>query len=389
MKLTRHVDVDGGLVLDLVDRIYASAMDPRRWPEFLRALATTVDGQLIAFIKVDKRRLQCALTICSGLDSVVETHCSECQSARDAWWQRQPDKARPGDVNTSAQIESDAELQRSQLCIGVVRHLGGHFGRTAAIFGSETHQVNLTILQASRGRDFTSREVNLMRALVPHLQQAMRIQYGLAAADLEFEAARIAFESLGLGLLIMSDESSIEYANPLAVDMLGSGDGLAIGARPGVAQDECAHRRVRELIRRCLTTRMGAGPNVGGTVSIGRPSGMRDWQVSVAPSRAALRAREGRGAKSLVLVVVHDPDRPIARAAEMTMASAFGLTDAEASFAALLADGRSVVDAADQLQISANTARSRLRKIYWKSGAGNLTELVQLARTLAALGEAE
>jgi DNA-binding CsgD family transcriptional regulator len=64
----------------------------------------------------------------------------------------------------------------------------------------------------------------------------------------------------------------------------------------------------------------------------------------------------------------------------------FGLTPAEALLATRLADGLSLDDAADALDIARNTARAHLRGVFAKTGATRQAELVRLVlRSVAAL----
>jgi DNA-binding CsgD family transcriptional regulator len=65
----------------------------------------------------------------------------------------------------------------------------------------------------------------------------------------------------------------------------------------------------------------------------------------------------------------------------------FDLTHAEASLALLLANGMTLDEAAEQLNIRRNTARAHLRSIFSKMGVTRQTELVRLVlNSVAQLG---
>ena len=59
------------------------------------------------------------------------------------------------------------------------------------------------------------------------------------------------------------------------------------------------------------------------------------------------------------------------------MRQLFDLTPAEAALALLLANGLSLDEAAEQLNIRRNTARAHLRMIFSKTGVTRQTELVR------------
>jgi pimeloyl-ACP methyl ester carboxylesterase/DNA-binding CsgD family transcriptional regulator len=89
-------------------------------------------------------------------------------------------------------------------------------------------------------------------------------------------------------------------------------------------------------------------------------------------------AREGR------LAVVFPAVETSALLAAALRAS-FGLTPAEARLAALLRDGASLAEAADELAVSVNTTRNQLRAIFEKMGLHRQADLVRALSQLAAL----
>ena len=85
-----------------------------------------------------------------------------------------------------------------------------------------------------------------------------------------------------------------------------------------------------------------------------------------------------------VCVVITDPDRstPFLK---MRLQSVYGLTEAEARLAALLADGERLRPAAAKLGITYGTCRARLADIFEKTQTRSQPELVALLlKTLAA-----
>lgn len=70
-------------------------------------------------------------------------------------------------------------------------------------------------------------------------------------------------------------------------------------------------------------------------------------------------------------------------APESLLQSGFNLTPAEAKLAARLATGASLDDVSNELQITKQTSRTHLKRIFAKLGIGRQSELVAL---LGALG---
>ena len=68
----------------------------------------------------------------------------------------------------------------------------------------------------------------------------------------------------------------------------------------------------------------------------------------------------------------------------------FGLTPAETALSIQLANGLSLEEAAEALNIRRNTARAHLRAIFSKTGVRRQTELVRIfLNSVAALGQGD
>lgn len=111
------------------------------------------------------------------------------------------------------------------------------------------------------------------------------------------------------------------------------------------------------------------------------------WQVAMAPLPAP---PPSRGVLSLlppnrmVLVLVTDLRLESQNAADFsTLSATFGLTPSEIAFCARLAQGESVTEAAEQLCITVETARTRLKTILQKTNTSRQGQLMLLLSRLA------
>jgi DNA-binding CsgD family transcriptional regulator len=82
------------------------------------------------------------------------------------------------------------------------------------------------------------------------------------------------------------------------------------------------------------------------------------------------------------MLVIHDPAQPMQVPAEWIM-DAYGLTLAEARVALCAASGATIPEAAHRLNVSPNTIKTHLRKVFAKTGASRQAEL---ARLMASIG---
>ena len=105
------------------------------------------------------------------------------------------------------------------------------------------------------------------------------------------------------------------------------------------------------------------------------------------PARlSALSANALADCQAIVIFV--DPDER-RQAPEAILQSGFALTAMEAKLAARLATGLSLDDVSNELQISKETGRTHLKRIFAKMGIGRQSELVVLLSAMARYGNNE
>lgn len=85
-----------------------------------------------------------------------------------------------------------------------------------------------------------------------------------------------------------------------------------------------------------------------------------------------------------VCIIITDPETRTSLPSDR-LRSAFGLTEAEAMLAALLATGEELRSAAAKLGITYGTARARLSEIFQKTDTRRQSELVSVLLTTLAM----
>jgi len=133
---------------------------------------------------------------------------------------------------------------------------------------------------------------------------------------------------------------------------------------------------LRKLVHGAARTASGDGTASGGTVAISRPSLRRPWIAVVSPHRVP----SGEGLATVLLI---DPESHAEPSAEI-VSRLFGFTASETRLALLLARGTRLDDAAAQLRIKMNTARTHTRRMLDKTGLRRQTDLVLLLNKLPA-----
>lgn len=338
---------------NLIAAIYGAGSDPDRWDAVIREITDTFGAAhgILVIADPDTRRWAVRTAGNGGADlpaplDLVAEHLHRLP----------PGTATTSDVLLGAAANGPAnsflarlgdEQPSSWICLTMPDH--------AAIAG---HPAGLTLL----------------RALVPHLRGALRTQSRLVELSRERAFALATLEKAHYGVLIVTADAALVFANSMAERLLHSGNGLTVDAAGRLqATPAAVHKRLRRLIEQA------AAEEDGGNVALARPSGRRPLAVRVSP----LDGLSGdspwhRAALLLIVDPEHDPEpQPEA------LHDLYGLTEAETLVALGVLRGDGLPAVADQLSVSVFTARTHLQHIFAKTKTHRQAELVRLLLTTA------
>ena len=203
------------------------------------------------------------------------------------------------------------------------------------------------------------------------------LQLSLMAMDL-LAAGAAALNTLAIGVALLASDRRVIFANREVEATLSAADGLLLRDDRICAANAAADAVLQRLIRHAVmpNTSIDCPPDV----LVPRRSDRLPFHVAAAPLRRTPAAFVGMGAPAAV-VVVTDPRRRLA-AAPRTLQQTYKLTRREASLAATLAEGWSLAEAAERLDIRYETARTHLRRILSKTETSRQAQLVLLVDRL-------
>src|SRR5262249_8973734 len=188
-------------------------------------------------------------------------------------------------------------------------------------------------------------------------------------------------DGLAMGILLVDENARLVHANATARRIVDMADGISLhnGTLRLNAREEnqALHRAIWDAVAR---VRSGDTPP-GQAIAVGRPSGNEPFPALVATLWGNhLRYGLGRLDRPLAVVFVSIPEEPHETPAEL-LRRLFGLTLAEARVCECLVQGRTVEEAAEDLEIAADTVRVHLKKVFAKTGVSRQAELI--AKVLA------
>jgi len=183
------------------------------------------------------------------------------------------------------------------------------------------------------------------------------------------QAATAALDRLHLGVVLVDGEGRVVAKNRSAGEILEERDGIELRGAVLHVADPSASRRLRAFLASADT-----GPLRGGALAIPRKPPRAPLTLLIAP----LGGRAGQGEAPLVKAVfISSRDRG-QDTGEEHLRRLYDLTPSEAGLASLLVQGMSLKEAAAELNVTENTARTHLKRIFDKTDTHRQGELVGL-----------
>jgi DNA-binding CsgD family transcriptional regulator/PAS domain-containing protein len=231
---------------------------------------------------------------------------------------------------------------------------------------------------------FSAQDKALCQLVLPHLKQAVHLHSHMDLIESERRLFSGAIERLQVGTVTLDAKGAILSINEEAAAILAEKDGIRLTGGALQAEYKEENTKLQRLTNSALAGHAGQAPTVIEAIAITRPSGRSKLSVLIRTLPEG-EWSDGKG-QPRVAVFLRNPESKGLGSLDIVR-RLFDLTHAEASLALLLANGLTLDEAAEQLNVRRNTARAHLRSIFSKMGVTRQTELVRLVlNSVAQLG---
>ena len=233
----------------------------------------------------------------------------------------------------------------------------------------------LAIHRPARAGHVERAEIDLMRRLTPHLQQAHDMNRRLPRA-MDGDVLEGVFDWVPDGVVLVAADGTVRFANRIAMRIAARGDGIRLSSDRIEFAPPAARMRYEAALQAVRDLHLGLGNGRAAVdFAVPRPGGVPGYLVSVRP--VLPHADSGWSVLRIMAVVfIRDPlaasDGHVGEAGRQL----YGLTEAEANLAEALVRGLSPVEYAQARNLSLNTVYTHLRNVKAKIGARRMSELV-------------
>ncbi|MCC7010802.1 MAG: helix-turn-helix transcriptional regulator [Acidobacteria bacterium] len=368
--------MDIAIFFEVLDAVYDAAGDPNAWLQCLERLRDAVSGSSAHFVSVTPAQQRSVALSTLGDPEAFRVY-NEHWGARDPWGRSPRVRAiAEPTVVLGDELVPHSAFTRTDFYDGFGRPYD--IGRCVVGF-VETGPRNLTVLtitRADRQRAFATQEAAFLHALLPHLQRSLQLQRRLAESEAASRDVASVVDHGRHAVMLVDGSGRVTYMNGAANRLLAARDGLVVDGRELEAAASSDTARLRSLIQEAAGTSARTALGAGGLLVLGRPSGSRPLTVVVAPLSSRRPEVPGADAAAAMVIVV-DPEAA-ARVNDDVLRALFGFTSSELRLVHLLVSGHDVNEAAARLNLSHQTIRTTLKRVFEKTNTHRQAELVAL-----------
>lgn len=364
--------LDFGEVNELVGALYEGPMETPPWQSAMQLLRNRLEAAHVTLMLRPPSADSSGIMINTG---PVTTHGVE--SYENHFFSLDPFvRLREDEVVTAEELIGKQWLD-SPIYLEYLRPLGIRHLLGADIYTREGIECRLRITRDDGAQPFSEADKGLVRFLLSHLKRSIQLHARLDFLECERQLFAGTVNRMLLGMISFAENGDILETNQEAKRILAERDGVWINDNKLCVDSAQESRELHRLIRQSLTEASRAeGAAVVEAMSVTRPSGRAPLGILIRAVPLGPWSESKR--RPAAVLFLRDAESNVPQPSQELVRRLFGLTRKEAALALLLAEGYTLDEAADKMDVRRNTARTHLRSIFCKTGVTRQTMLVRL-----------
>lgn len=359
----------------VVELFYEAAAVPELWPQALEALADAT-GAMAANL----------MPLRPGLDQVITTPRTRGfidQFVADGWLRINPYMRRGLELTAAGHkglITSEDMLSPEEMAadpyVNEVEAPWGFGPKAGMVLVNEGPELVLpiTIERSLKAGPFSRSEISVLNRLMAKIEAAARLAMAVGFSRAHGIAA--ALNHIGSDVVLLGRSGRVLFLSPGAERLIGDAVTIADGLISSWAPDAAA--ALDTAISRALTNDP-LSERITKRITLPRQNCRWPVFAQVIPMAGAahdvfMLARAA--------IVISDPEQHLRDDHSGTLGATYGFSRAESRFALRLAQGDGLKEIAEAEGIALETARSRLKAMFAKTGTHRQVELALLLARL-------
>jgi DNA-binding CsgD family transcriptional regulator len=265
------------------------------------------------------------------------------------------------------------------------------YGLGTAMSASVSPAPNTIVRLAAQGAldrpPFTEAECKVLEQLARHCERALSLACRASEQELIVRSVSEAIGRFGSAVFLLDHSGSVLWKNRASEELIGNGISLAGGKLS--AEHRADQAMLRAAIQSAVSSEIADKLECPKPVLLRRDGERRPAVAQLIPVRTTgTRQLWSPLQQSAAICLITDLERE-AETDPALVRDCLGLTLGEARVATQISHGRSPRDAAETLQITEETVRTVLKKIFAKTGISRQSELAAMLSRLPVLGPAQ
>ncbi len=366
-------------MLSVIEAFYDAALDETLWPSALKDLADVTGSQAASFWVLDGSETPRLPTfVCINFDIAAIREYLEQTAPMDPTVQYLVAHPRQPIVHDGLVI-SERDKDKHPYYDWHERLIDTRFRMVGQARLMPSMQAGVALHRRRKAGRYEPKDLDKFAVLHRHLERALAIGARIGSLSAMEKFGTEWLDGNSSAIFLLDDRKQVLFMNRAARVLVESGSEGVNFSSAGVMLASRHHNdKLQSLIARALPRHGSREALTGGSMRSDRPSGKRPFGIHVSPITCEHPALTLF--RPAVCVIFTDPEQQPMLPLERFQAE-FGLTEAEARLAALVANGEDLRVAAEKLQITYGTARVRLSEIFQKTDTRRQAELVRLLLT--------
>ena len=275
-------------------------------------------------------------------------------------------------------LYTNEELRASPTYNEALPRYGGQNALNVRLDGPDGANIAWEIVDSVDPLGWGSAQVAMIRRLLPHIRQFVRVRHALFKAGALGAAAAQFMGNTRVGVVYVDWRGRILETNDRALNLLRRAEGLLDRAGFLRAQLPADNAMLQNLLADALPP--FGKPALSGSMTIRRPAGLPRLVLHVNPVPPD-HGTNGSGPVAALILIAEPGNLP--QIDPDLVAAALDLTPTESRVAVMLAEGRSVRDIAAEVGRQVNTIQFHTKQIHQKLGISSRAKLIRLVLSLA------
>ena len=235
--------------------------------------------------------------------------------------------------------------------------------------------ASISFFRPKSSKDFDNQSKKILGIFVPHLTRAFTISVQTKLAKLQSQVQEQIKSSTEAAIFLVTEHYISKPMNPRAEEYSKSSPVLSLKYDRLALKNQSANKRLQHLVMQCILASQGIDLFPGGFIRLDAyTGGGQEWHIGVTPYRKSTHENKIWKAKG-ALVVMRPVEEDSFEKLNIVLSDFYGLTASETQVLNKVISGISGSEIADELKLTKECVRSRLKKIYQKTGVSNQVQL--------------